>query len=184
MNAKWSRFSQTTAAVLLLGGGIALGAYHLAGSPQDRPDYLSEQEADKIRDARTPAERIKLYMAFADDRLQKFQYEVNRPVHEAQHNDILNNLMNAYVGCIDDAADQVDVAQQKQQDVREAVKIMKAKDTEFLAQLQKLDQASGADFEAYRYTLEDAIEGTKEAINDANDAQKALLPAPVRRKQQ
>jgi hypothetical protein len=62
--------------------------------------------------------------------------------------------------------------------------MMKAKDSEFLARLQKLDQGSGADFEAYRFTLEDAIEGTKEAINDATDAEKSLLPAPVRRKQQ
>jgi hypothetical protein len=76
------------------------------------------------------------------------------------------------------------VAQEKQTDVRDAVKLMKVKDSEFLAKLQKFDQASGPDFEAYRYTLEDAIEGTKEAINDANDAEKALHPGPVRRKQQ
>jgi hypothetical protein len=153
-------------------------------SAQGEKDYLSEQEADKIRDAQDPASRIKLYMMFAEDRIQKFQYEVNRPEHEAQYLDILNNLMNAYVGCVDDAADQLDVAQQKQADVREAIKLMKAKDTEFLATLEKLDQATGADFERYRFTLEDAIEGTKEAINDAKDAEKALLPAPVRRKQQ
>lgn len=155
-----------------------------ARAAQGEKDYLSEQEADKIREAQDPASRIKLYMSFAEDRLQKFQYEVNRPQHEAQYIDILNDLMNAYVGCVDDAADQVDVAQEKQQNVREAVKIMKAKDIEFLAVLQKLDQATGPDFEQYRYTLEDAIEGTKEAINDATDAQKAAAPGPVRRKQQ
>ena len=151
---------------------------------QGEKDYLSPEEADKIRDAQDPSDRIKLYMTFAQDRLDKFEYEVNRPQHEAQYDDILNSLMNAYVGCVDDAADQIDVAQEKQTDVREAVKLMKAKDSEFLAKLQKFDQASGPDFEAYRYTLEDAIEGTKEAINDATDAEKTLHPGPVRRKQQ
>jgi hypothetical protein len=151
---------------------------------QGEKDYLSPEEADKIRDAQDPSDRIKLYMSFAQDRIDKFEYEVNRPEKEAQYDDILNNLMNAYVGCVDDAADQIDVAQEKQTDVRDAVKLMKVKDTEFLAKLQKFDQASGPDFEAYRYTLEDAIEGTKEAINDANDAEKALHPGPVRRKQQ
>jgi hypothetical protein len=162
----------------------AARAAELTALPQDQKDYLTQDEADKVRDAQAPADRIKLFMTFAEDRLQKFQYELARPAHEAQYDDILNTLMNAYVGCVDDAADQIDVAEEKQADVRDAVKMMKAKDTQFLAQLQKLDQGSGSDFEAYRYTLEDAIEGTKEAINDCNDAEKSLLPAPVRRKQQ
>lgn len=151
---------------------------------QGQKDYLTDDEADKIRDAQDPSDRIKLYMAFAQDRLDKFEYELNRPQHEAQYDDILNDLMNGYVGCVDDAADQIDVAQEKQVDIRAALKEMKDKDTAFLAKLQKFDQGSGPDFDAYRYTLEDAIEGTKEAINDATDAEKSLLPAPVRRKQQ
>jgi hypothetical protein len=175
-------------AAILLCGGIAFApadaAASLRAGPQEVKDYLTQDESDKIRDAQNPSDRIKLFMTFAQDRLDKFEYEVNRPTHEAQYDDILNNLMNGYVGCIDDAADQIDAAQEKQADVRDAVKLMKAKDTEFLTKLQKFDQASGADFEAYRYTLEDAIEGTKEAINDATDAEKSLLPAPVRRKQQ
>ncbi len=149
----------------------------------ERRDYLSDDEAEKIRDDQTAAGRIKLYLSFAQDRIDKFEYELNRPEHEAQYDDILNSLMNGYVGCVDDAADQIDVAQEKQEDVRSAVKDMKEKDTAFLAKLEKFDQASGPDFEAYRYTLEDAIEGTKEAINDAADAEKNLLPGPVRRKQ-
>ena len=182
-----------TALALLGAAAIASAPAHAATAarvaltsrpaPQGEKDYLTPEEADKIRDAQDPSDRIKLYMAFAQDRIDKFEYEVNRPQHEAQYDDILNSLMNAYVGCVDDAADQIDVAQEKQTDVREAVKLMKAKDSEFLAKLQKFDQASGPDFEAYRYTLEDAIEGTKEAINDANDAEKNLHPGPVRRKQ-
>jgi hypothetical protein len=174
-------------ATILLGVSAAFpparAAAMLRPAAQEQKDYLTQEEADKVREAQAPADRIKLYLAFAEDRLQKFQYELNRPTHEAQYDDILNTLMNGYVGCVDDAADQIDAAQEKQSDVRDAVKLMKTKDTEFLALLQKFDQGSGPDFEAYRYTLEDAIEGTKEAINDANDAEKALLPAPVRRKQ-
>ncbi len=155
-----------------------------AAAPQGKKDYLSQDEADKIRDAQDPGDRIKLYMSFAQDRLDKFEYELNRPEHEAQYDDILNNLMNGYVGCVDDAADQIDVAQEKQVDIRGAVKEMKEKDTAFLAKLEKFDQATGPDFDAYRYTLEDAIEGTKEAINDASDAEKSHPSGPVRRKQQ
>ena len=63
--------------------------------PQQK-DYLSDEEADKIRDALTPAERIRLYLLFAEDRLKKFDYELNRSTPERRRAEVLNNLMN---GC-------------------------------------------------------------------------------------
>ena len=80
-----------------------------AATPQKR-DYLSDEEADKIRDAREPAQRIKLYMAFAEDRLNKFAYELERNVQERRRSEILNGLLNGYSGCVDDAADQIELA--------------------------------------------------------------------------
>jgi hypothetical protein len=148
--------------------------------PQKK-DYLSEEEADKIRDAYTPAERMTLFISFADDRLKKFQYELNRTAVERNRTEILNSLMNGYAGCMDDAADQIDVAQEKQLDIHAALKLMQTKGKEFLDILQKLDK-DGPDLDSYRDTLEDAIEGTKDALSDANDAGKAMPPAPVRRK--
>jgi hypothetical protein len=148
--------------------------------PQKK-DYLSEEEADKIRDADTPAERMTLFISFADDRLKKFQYELNRTAVERNRTEILNSLMNGYAGCIDDAADQIDVAQEKQLDIHAALKLMQTKGKEFLDILQKLDK-DGPDLDSYRDTLEDAIEGTKDALSDANDAGKVMPAAPVRRK--
>lgn len=152
-------------------------------SPQ-RPgqkDYLTEAEADKIRDADTPAERIKIYVGFAEDRLKKFQYELNRKVPEARRAEILNALLNGFSGCIDDAADQIDVAKEKQLDIRDALKMMKSKDKEFLAALEKYDK-DGPELDTYRETLEDAIEGTKDALTDIEDSEKEATPGPVRRK--
>jgi hypothetical protein len=149
-------------------------------APQDK-DYLSDSESDKIRDADTPALRIKLYISFADDRLKKFEYEIHRTVPERRRAEILNALLNGYSGCVDDAADQIDVAQEKQLDVREALKIMRAKNKEFLETLQKYDK-DGPELDTYRDTLEDAIDGTKDALSDIDDAEKDATPGPVRRK--
>jgi len=149
-------------------------------SPQDK-DYLSESESDKIRDADTPALRIKLYISFAEDRLKKFEYEIHRTVPERRRGEILNALLNGYSGCVDDAADQIDVAQEKQQDIREALKMMRAKNKEFLDTLEKYDK-DGPELDTYRDTLEDAIEGTKDALSDIDDAEKEATPGPVRRK--
>ncbi len=166
---------------MLIAGRPALGAGQNPSNPQQR-DYLTDEEADQIREVRTPSERIKLYLAFAEDRLKKFDYELHRPTPEAREAEVLNNLLNGYSGCVDDGADQIDLAREKQMDIREALKQMKAKYTQFLAQLQKYDQgAPGLD--SYRDTLEDAIDGTKDALSDVDDASKEMLPPPVRRKQ-
>jgi hypothetical protein len=153
-----------------------------AGSSQDpQKDYLSETEADKIRDAVTPPERIKLYISFADDRLKKFQYELTRTVPEGRRVEILNGLLNAYVGCMDDAADQIGLAREKQIDIRGQLKLIESKGKEFLAVLEKIDKG-GPEYQTYKDTLQDAIEGTKDALSDADKASKELTPLPVRRK--
>lgn len=148
---------------------------------REKKEYLTDAESDKIRDAETPSERIKLFIGFADDRLKKFQYELTRSVPQRKRAEVLNSLMNAYASCVDDAADQIAVAQEKQQDVRDAVKLLEKKGKEFAEILAKLDQG-GPEFDTYKDTLEDAIEGTRDAVNDAEKAEKEMLPAPVRRK--
>lgn len=148
--------------------------------PQKK-DYLSESESDKIRDAETPGERIRLFIGFAEERLKKFQYELARAVPERRRAELLNGLMNGYVSCVDDAADQIAVAREKQADIRGALKLMKTKSQQFLDQLEKLDQG-GKEFDIYKDTLEDAIEGTKDALTDVDKAEKEMAPPPVRRK--
>jgi vacuolar-type H+-ATPase subunit I/STV1 len=152
-----------------------------AGPPQGKKEYLSESEADKIREADNPSDRIKLYVSFADDRLKKFQYELTRTTHERRRSEMLNSLLNAYTGCIDDAADQIGIAREKQLDIRAALKSMKAKGKGYLEELQKLAQG-GPEFEIYKDTLEDAIEATKDALADVETAEKEMAPPPVRRK--
>ena len=73
------------------------------------------------------------------------------------------------------------MAREKQMDIHAALKLMHAKYNEFLPQLQKYDKG-GKDLDTYRDTLEDAIEGTKDAISDVEEAEKEMLSAPVRRR--
>jgi hypothetical protein len=150
-------------------------------SPQLK-DYLSEQESDQIRDARMPAERMKLYVGFAEDRLTKFEYEVSRNVQERRRSEILNGLLNGYAGCVDDGTDQIALAQEKHLDIREALKLMQTKDKAFLEILEKYEK-DGPELDTYRETLEDAIEGTKDALSDVADALKEAQAPPIRRKQ-
>jgi hypothetical protein len=175
---RYRNFFAVFCAAIMLAGSAPAGAAQ--PSPQKK-DYLTDSEADKIRDADTPAERIKLYISFADDRLKKFEYEIHRTVPERRRSEILNALLNEYSGCVDDAADQIDVAKEKQMDVRDVLKMMRSKDKEFLEILEKYDK-DGPELDTYKDTLEDAIDGTKDALSDLDDAEKEATPGPVRRK--
>lgn len=153
-----------------------------ASATAQRPDkdYLSPIEADKIRDAETPNDRIKLFLAFAEDRLTKFQYELAHPSPN-KHGEMLNYLMNSYGGCVDDAADIIQLGLEKQENIRQGIDLMATKTAAFLEVLKKIS-ANGVELEVYKDNLDDAIEGTEDALREAQNAKKKAAPPPVRRR--
>ncbi|PYU68770.1 MAG: hypothetical protein DMG49_15255 [Acidobacteria bacterium] len=158
---------------------LAAAPFAGADTPQQK-DYLSAVEADKIRDAETVNERIKLFLTFAGDRLKKLQYELDHPSAN-RHGDMLNALLNAYIGCVDDAADLIQLGIEKQENIRQGIDLTTSRTKEFLAVLEKLS-TDGPDRDLYKENLDDAIEGTRDAMNDAEKAKKKVAPPPVRRK--
>jgi hypothetical protein len=160
--------------------GIALSTCGDLRAQFEQKDYLSPMESDKIRDAETTNDRLKLFVTFADDRLKKFQYELQHPSAN-RHGEMLNGLMNGYVGCLDDAADLMQLGIEKQENIRSGVDLINTKAKEFLEALNKI-AADKVDIDIYKDNLDDAIEGTKDAITDSDKAKKAVAPPPVRRK--
>jgi len=82
---------------------------------------------------------------------------------------------------VDDAADLIQLGIEKQQNIRLGIDLMSSQTKEFLAVLQKLS-TSGPELELYKDNLDDAIEGTQDAMNDAEKAKKKVAPPPIRRK--
>lgn len=167
--------------VLVLAALALAAALAAAPGPAQQRDYLTGLEADRIREAETPSERIKLFLAFAADRLKKFQYEMGRPTADRRKAERLNDLLNAYGGCVDDAAELVELGIEKSQDIRDGVKELKGRSKEFLAYLEKL-AASGEQAAPFKDALDDAIEATRDAQKDAEKAEKEMSTPPVRRK--
>jgi hypothetical protein len=170
------------AALLVAAVLSAVPVAHAAAS--QKKEYLSEAEADKIRDAGATGPRIALYAAYAGDRIKKLQYEfAHIDPADQKRADRLNNLINAYTGCVDDAADLVDIGIEKQEDIRQGVKALQGLIKEALPYLQDL-AAKGPERETYKDNLEDAIEATQDAAKDVDKATKEMAPPPVRRKPQ
>ena len=151
-------------------------------SPQNKKEYLSDAEADKIRDAGMTGPRLVLYAIFAGDRIKKLQYEFAHldPADE-KRTDRINSLINGYTGCIDDAADLLDLGLEKQEDMRDGVKALQAQIKEALPYLQDL-AAKGPERDTYKDNLDDAIEATQDAAKVLEKVSKEMAPVPVRRK--
>jgi hypothetical protein len=166
--------------ILVLSVSLFHGATAARTASQTQKDYLSSLEADKIREAETPNERITLFLSFADDRIKKLQYELEHP-SDNRHVEMVNSLLNAYVGCVDDAADLIQLGIEKQQNIRKGIDLMASRTKEFLAILQKIP-TDAPDSEFYKDNLDDAMEGTRDASKEAEAAKKNVAPPPVRRK--
>src|SRR5579862_1860594 len=160
--------TSTTAA--LISSTVALRA-------QEKKDYLSDTEADKIREATTPSAKMILFVTFADDRIAKLKYTLAHPSTDRRRAEQLNALINAYTGCIDDAADVIEVARERQQDIKLGLKQLTTRGKEDLEYLQEL-QKSGGEVDSYKETLEDEVEATQDALTDAEKAEKDIS-APV-----
>jgi len=156
----------------------ALSPHSLVQRPEK--DYLSPIEADKIRDAETTNDRIKLFLTFAEDRLTKFKYELEHPASN-KHDEMLNYLMNSYIGCVDDAADLIQIGLEKQENIRPGIDLMASKAADFLEVLKKY-QATGPELDVYKDNLDDAVEGTEDALREAQNAKKKAAPPPIRRR--
>jgi hypothetical protein len=174
----------TRALPLVFASFLCAAGMIASGSPAfaQKKDYLSDSEADKIRDADTTSDRIKLFISFAGDRIKKLQYEFAHPA-ELHRDERINTLINAYAGCIDDGSDLIQLGVDKQQDIRDAIKEMQSRAPEFLAYLKDLS-TKGRAVEPYKENLDDAIDATNDAIRDAADALKENAPPPVRRRPQ
>jgi hypothetical protein len=152
-----------------------------ASAQEERKDYLTDAEGDQIRDARLPVDRIPLFVKFANARLKQFQYDLDHKKTENRRAENLNGLLNAYASCVDDAADQVEIAIEMGQDARSAVKGFQAQAKAFLDILQKLKQ-DGPELDTYSDTLDDAIDATQDALTDLEKASKQSSQPPIRRK--
>ncbi len=144
-------------------------------------DYLSGLEADKIRDAQTSIERVKLFLAFATDRTKKIQYELDRASRDRMWAERLRGLLNAFASCVDDAADTLEGALEKQEDIRPAIKEMQARTKEFQAFLEKLP-TSKPEMAQFKDVIDDAVLSIKEAIQTTEKVAKQAPPPPARRK--
>lgn len=159
--------------------------FALAGSlpAQDlsgfREDFLTDHEADIIRVAQEPNDRILAYLHFAHLRLELVDQALASD-DKARSNQIHKNIeqygriIETIDLVIDDAAiDRVDLG-------KSMAKLAEA-EQEYLARLERIQAKSASDQWAYEFVLQDAIDITNDsrelALEDLGDRARKVLEA-------
>ena len=130
-------------------------------------DFLTDTEIDKVREAQEPADRLKLYLTFAKQRLDQLQSITakDRPGRSGE----IRQLLEDYSSIID-AIDTVSTdALGRKADLTTAPALITEGEKKFLAQLQKLQNSAPRDLDMYEFSLKEAIATTSDSIDLANE---------------
>lgn len=130
-------------------------------------DFLTPNEADQVRDVQEPGARIRLYLGFARQRLDQLQSVVtkNRPGRSGD----VRQLLEDYTSIIDAINTVSDDALLRKVDMAAGPAVIVESEKKFLEQLRKLQDSQPRDLDMYRYSLEEAIAGTSDSIDLANE---------------
>ena len=134
-------------------------------SLQAQRDFLTSQEVDAIRDEQELGKRAILYTDFAGRRLDAVKAAIASQKDGAGKS-VQENLKE-YIAILEAVETTIAEGAEQRSPLEKALKGLKERGSEFLKYLQSLESESSSGFLDYRYTLEEAILMTKEAVAEA-----------------
>ena len=130
-------------------------------------DFLTASEADQIREAQEPNERLQLYAKFARDRVDIVKDLIAK--NKAGRSLLIHDTLDAYTEILDAIDDVADDALARKADIKPGMKAVAKADKEMLAELQKIADSKPEDLERYQFSLTQAIESTSDNLEASED---------------
>lgn len=138
-----------------------LAAAFLAGA-QDR-DFLTSDEADQVREAQEPNARLKLYLGFAQQRVELVKQLV--AAEKPGRTMLIHDTLEDYTHIIEAIDTVADDALRRRVDITLGMKAAADGEKQMLAELQKLNEKRGKDFSRYEFAMQQAIETTSDSAD-------------------
>ena len=140
----------------------------LAAAPlmADR-DFLTSDEADRIREAQDPNVRVTLYLHFAKQRLDQVKQLLakDKPGRSA----LIHDLLEDYAGIIDAIDTVADDSLKRKKNLDQGIAKVREAEKPMLADLQKIQDGNPKDLERYEFVLKGAIDSTSQSIEASKD---------------
>jgi regulator of replication initiation timing len=141
---------------------LAIGA--LTADAQRRRDPLTEAESDQIRQATVePPKRIKLMLTFATARLTAIDQIRANPNLQKEQTTQIHDLLEDFASIVDELDDNVTMFDERNEDLRKALKTVVESNTDWQLRLRALRETSGNNLKDYEFVLQDATESVTES---------------------
>lgn len=135
-------------------------ALTLAAQSADR-DFLTPNEADQVRAAQEPNDRIALYVHFAKTRMDLVQHYLGQD--KPGRSIFIHNALEDYSKIIEAIDSVTDDALRHNRPVDKGMITLVNAEKEFLDQLDKIGDSNPRDFERYKFVLAEAIDTTRDS---------------------
>jgi hypothetical protein len=136
-----------------------------------KPDYVSDEEEDKIRDAQEPSARIEVYLALAQSRLDRIQEFRSKPMDPQYDNGAyIDRLLDQYISLTDDLKNWIQDQYDRRGDMREGLRKVLEVGPKQLNDLRRIQELPDAYAPDYAKSLRDAKDDFTDALDGATKA--------------